>query len=108
MATGDFWNVDNPLKPWGRFDPDDVIIIPFDFSEWLTEQGTTYLDHALETAEGLEAATVSASAGVILVKVSKAAGETLEEGEKYGVTCQIECADTQKRSMTLYLKVTEL
>jgi hypothetical protein len=108
MTTGAYWNVENPDKPWGPLDPDDVLTIPFDFAEWLTGQGTTYASHNLTPAAGLDAVTVSTVAGVILVKVSKAVGGTLAVGEKYGVTCQIVAADTQKRSKTLYLKIKEL
>ncbi|MES2262101.1 MAG: hypothetical protein V4724_26570 [Pseudomonadota bacterium] len=80
--------------------------IPFDFAAWLAGQGTTYVSHNLTPADGLQATTVSAVAGVVVVQVS-AAGP-LEVGLKYGVTCQIIAADGQKRSKTLYLKIKEL
>lgn len=109
MATGSFWNVtDNPLKPWGYLDPDDVINIPFDFAEWLTDQGTTYSAHALSAAPELTAIFISQASGVVTVQVKRASGATLAEGTKYSVTCQITCADLQKKSKTLWLKVKEL
>lgn len=108
MATGSFWNVDNPDKPWGPMDPDDVLDIPFDFSDWLAGQGTSYASHVLTPAAGLQAATVSAIAGVVLVQVQRAAAAELKVGDKYGVTCQLVAADGQKRSKTLYLKMKEL
>lgn len=108
MTTGAFWNVDNPDKPWGPLDPDDALTIPFDFAAWLAGQGTTYADHNLDPAPELQVSMISTTGGVILVMVSKAAGATLVEGQKYGVTCQIVAADGQKRSKTLYLKIKEL
>lgn len=108
MATGSFWNLDDPLKPWGLMDPDDVLTVPYDFSEWLADQGTTYASHNLDPADGLQAATVSPGAGVVQVQVQRAVGATLVVGEKYGVTCQIVAADGQKRSKTLYYKIKEL
>lgn len=108
MPTGAFWNVDDPLKPWGYFDPDDKINIPFDFSDWLTAQGTAYASHVVTPNANLEATTEGVDAGVVVVQVSKAAAGALTEGEKYGVTCQVTAADGQKQSQTLWLKIKEL
>ncbi|MBY0238133.1 MAG: hypothetical protein K2X55_02355 [Burkholderiaceae bacterium] len=108
MATGSFWNVDDPLKPWGLMDPDDVLNIPFDFSEWLADQGSTYASHVVTPAVGIDAVDVSATGGVVLIQVQRSVGVTLAEGQKYGVTCQVVAADGQKRSKTLYLKIKEL
>lgn len=108
MATGSFWNVDDPLKPWGYFDPDDVINIPFDFAEWLADQGTTYVSHVSSGPAELTITNVTAVGGVVTLQVKKAVGQTLSDGEKYGATCQITAADGQKKSKTLYLKVKEL
>jgi hypothetical protein len=108
MTTGTFWNVDDPLKPWGYFDPDDTINIPFDFADWLTDQGTTYVSHTLTPDPLLTATTAGAIGGVVTAQVSKANAATLVIGTKYPITCQITCADGQKKSKTLYLKVKEL
>lgn len=107
MATGSYWNVDDPAKPWGLMDPDDVLNVPYDFEEWLTEQGTAYVSHNLDADEGMQVDTVSAVAGVVLVQVQRAAGASLSIGQKYGVTCQVVAADGQKRSKTLYYKIKE-
>lgn len=108
MATGDFWDVTDPLKPFGLMDPDDVLTLPFDFAAWLTGQGTTYASHNLAPAAGLLAVNVSQALGVIRVNVSKDPAVALAAGAKYGVTCQLVAADGQKRSMTLWLKIREL
>lgn len=108
MTTGAFWNVDNPDKPWGPMDPDDVLNIPFDFSDWLAGQGTTYASHDVDLAAGLAATTVSAMGGIVLLQVKRADGADLVEGDKYGVTCQVVATDGQKRTKTLYLKIKEL
>jgi hypothetical protein len=108
MTTGSFWNVDDPDKPWGKFDPDDVINIPFDFADWLTDQGTSYSSHALSSDPLLTASNVTQSGGVVTVQVKKANGATLVAGTKYSVTVQITCADGQKKSKTLWLKIKDL
>jgi len=108
MTTGSFWDLTNPLKPVGLMDPDDVLTLPFDFADWLTAQGTTYVTHNLSQDTGLLAANISESLGVIKVQVSHDPAATLEIGGKYGVTCQVVAADGQKRSQTLYLKIREL
>ena len=108
MTTGAFWNVDDPLKPWGLFDPDDVLNIPFDFSEYLAGEGSTYASHNLSSDAELIATTIDSSSGVVLVQVEKAPAATLEESVKYGVTCQVIGSDGQKLSKTLYLKIKEL
>jgi hypothetical protein len=108
MTTGAFWNVEDPLKPWGLFDPDDVILISFDFSEYLVGEGSTYVDHNLSSDENLEATTIAPNAGVILVQVQKAVAGVLEASTKYGITCQVVGSDGQKLSKTLWLKIKEL
>lgn len=107
MATGEFWDDTDPFKPWGWFDPDDIINIPFDFSEYLTSQGSTYVSHTLTPDVNLEATTVAPNAGEIVVQVAKASAGVLKIGTKYGVTCQITASDGQKQSKTLYLKIKE-
>lgn len=107
MATGSFWNLDDPAKPWGLMDPDDVLNVPYDFSEWLADQGTAYASHNLDAADGLQAVTVSPDAGVITIQVQRAPSGVLTVGQKYGVTCQVVAADGQKRSKTLYYKIKE-
>eukprot|EP01041_Mallomonas_annulata_P034942 gene34942-57805_t len=67
-----FWNLDDPSKPWGLMDPDDVLNVPYDFSEWLADQGTAYASHNLVVADGLQAITVSPDSGVITVQVQRA------------------------------------
>jgi hypothetical protein len=108
MTTGSFWNVDDPLKPWGYMDPDDVLNIPFDFADWLSDQGTSYSSHLLTSASELTASNVAQASGVVTVQVKKATGQTLTAGNKYWVTCQITCADGQKKSKTLWFKAKEL
>lgn len=108
MTTGSYWNVSNPLAPWGYMDPDDVLKIPFDFATWLTDQGTTYASHTLTCETGLQAVNVTVVAGVIRVLVSKAVAGTLTAGQKYGVTCQMTSADGQEKSQTLRFKIREL
>lgn len=107
MATGTYWNLDNPKKPWGPLDPDDVLRIPYDFDAWLDGQGTTYVSNLLTPAAGLSATVISVVAGVVLVEVKKDPALELKAGTKYGVTCQITAADGQKKSKTLYFKIEE-
>jgi hypothetical protein len=108
MTTGDFWDLSNPFKPVGQFDPDDVINLPFDFAEWLASQSATYASHTITPASGLQAADAGVAGGVVLVTVQAAGSPALVAGQKYGVTCQVTASDGQKRSQTLYLKIREL
>lgn len=108
MTTGSFWNLDNPDKPWGPFDPDDIIHIPYDFSDFLTDQGVTYTSHVITCETGLSATNVGVTVGgIVTISVQRTNGLTLNAGQKYGVTVQITCSDGQKKSKTLYLKAKE-
>lgn len=107
MTTGAAWNVDNPLKPWARFDPNAIREIPFDWAAWLTDIGSTYASHTIICATGLECTTSVQAAGVITATVKKDAAQSLTVGTKYGVTCRIVAANGEQDDQTLYLKITE-
>lgn len=108
MATGSYWNLDNPDKPVGVFDPQEVKHIPFDFADWLTVEGTTYVSHAITADAKLSAVDVSVSSGVVLLAVSVPDDSLVVEGEKYGVTVLLTAGDGQKKSQTLWFKIKEL
>lgn len=106
MATGSYWNVDDPLKPYGLLDPQEVKHIPFDFSEWLAGEGATYAAEAIASSAELTATKVGESAGVVMVSVS--ATGAASEGDKYSVTVLLTASDGQKKSQTLFFKIKEL
>jgi hypothetical protein len=107
MTTGAFWNVDNPLKPWGPFDPDSVLDIPFDWATWLADIGGTYASHTITVASPLENPSSSHSAGIITARIQKLAGQTPVVGQKYPVLCRIVTSNGQKEDQTVYLKIRE-
>ena len=107
MPTGAAWNVDDPLKPWAYFDPNAIREIPFDWTDWLTDIGSTYASHTIICATGLECTASVESAGVITPTIQKDSAETLTVGRKYGVTCRIVAANGEQDDQTLYLKIVE-
>jgi hypothetical protein len=108
MTTGAFWNVDNPDKPWGLFDPDAQLPFPFDWSEWLTNEGATYASHIITPQAGLEEVSSTQAAGVITVLIKATDPDALTVNRKYAVTCSITAtagALTLKDDRTVYLKI---
>ena len=106
-TTGNFWNVDNPLKPWGYFDPDGVYDIPFNWASWLAGLVDTYGSHTIICQQGLTCVQSSEALGVITARIEKDPAEDLSVGVKYGVTCHIVSTNGQKEDQTLYFKVRE-
>lgn len=110
MATGDFWNVDNPLKPWGYFDPDAKLDIQFDWATWLSGEGTTYASHTFVVAAGLKAVSSSEAGGVVTVRIAKddaVDAPALVVGQKYAITCHLVDSDGQEEDQTVYLNMRE-
>jgi len=107
MTTGAAWNVDDPLKPWAYFDPNAIRELPFDWTDWLTDIGSTYSSHTIIVDTGLECTTSTQASGVITATIKKAAAETLTAGTKYGVTCRIVAANGEQDDQTLRLKIFE-
>lgn len=105
MATGAFWNVDNPKKPWGSFDPNDILIFPIDVSALLADMGVAYASHSVITAAPLECVSSSHSNGVISVKMKLVTSPTYVEKTKYPFTLRVVGADGQQRDKTWLLKV---
>jgi hypothetical protein len=107
MPTGAAWNVDDPYNPWARFDKDAIREIPFDWTEWLTDIGSTYASHTIICATGLECTTSVQASGVITATIQKAAASTLTLGTKYSVTCRIVAANGEQDDQTVWLKIVE-
>ena len=62
MATGAFWNLDNPAKPWGLFDPNSTLKFPIDIAAWLSDLVSTYASHVVLAPSPLES-TASVRSG---------------------------------------------
>lgn len=106
MPTGDFWNVDNPLAPWGPFDPDAEIVFPIEVGDWLDSLGTTYASHTIIAASPLECLSQGThSGGTIPVRMALLSGADFTPGRKYPFTIRIVGADAQQDDRTLWLKV---
>jgi hypothetical protein len=104
-----YWNTDNPLKPWGYFDPNAQLDIPFDWTAWLAELGVNYASHLFILPAELEEVSSGQNAGIITIFVKVAAGQTVVAGTKYPVTCRITTDGTppRKDDRTVYLKMFE-
>lgn len=111
MPTGAFWNVSNPTKPWGLWDPDAQLPIFLDWTDWLTDEGATYVSHTIEFPEGVLAEVSSDEiSGVIRVLIKLIDPAVFVSGKKYPVTCHIQALSsglTLKDDRTVYLKVKE-
>ena len=109
MTTGAAWTIDDPAvpKPWAWFDKDEVQDIPVDITAWLTDKGTTYASHLVETDPLLECTnpTGGHTAGIIKMRIQKAAAATLVNNVKYPVTLHLTATDGQKEDMTLFLRL---
>jgi hypothetical protein len=107
MPTGAAWNVDDPFKPWARFDKDAIREIPFDWTEWLTDIGSTYASHTIICQTGLECVESVQASGVITATIQKDAAQSLGVGKKYTVTCRIVAANGERDDQTLRLQIVE-
>lgn len=107
MPTGAAWNVDDPYKPWARFDKDAIREIPFDWTEWLTDIGSTYASHTIICQTGLECTASVEASGVITATIKKDPAQTLTVGTKYTVTCRIVAANGEQDDQTLRLQIVE-
>lgn len=104
-----FWNTDNPAKPWGNFDPQAQLDIPFDWSAWLADLGVAYDSHVIEVESPLELVGSTHTEGVITAYVKVASGGTYSIGRKYRVTCRITTTGSPSRvdERSVYLKMVE-
>jgi hypothetical protein len=104
-----FWNVDNPLKPWGLFDPNATLDIPFDWSAWLAEIGAAHASHEIIVPVQLQVVGSSEAAGIVTAFIKVAVGQTITLNQKYPVTCRITTTGATPRvdDRTVYLKMVE-
>lgn len=111
MATGNFWNVDDPAKPWGLFDPDAELVIPVEIEDWLVTMGTTYSAHEVIAESPLECVSDVHASGVIYVRMRLLADAAYTAGTKYPFTLRLTGAGgadgggPQIDDRTLWLKV---
>lgn len=108
MATGSFWDTENPDAPWGKFDTDATITFPIEIDAWLAQLGAGYSSHTIVLPDGspLEEVDSVHSAGVIAVTMKVADGAEYTIGEKYGFTIRLVCDDgVQQDDRTLFLKL---
>ena len=107
MPTGAAWDLTDPYKPVARFDKNAIREIPFDWTEWLTDIGSTHASHTIICDTGLECTTSMEASGFVTATIQKDPAETLAVGTKYGVTCRIVAANGEQDDMTLWLKIVE-
>lgn len=109
MTTGSFWNVDNPLKPWGRMDPQSKIDIPFDWQDWIADTDTQLKSWTITCESPLECVqSQETEDGLITARIRVADGGEVTIKQKYTVTCHIIASDGQEDDQTVYLKMVQL
>jgi len=107
MTIGAAWNVDNPDKPWAKWDPEANIVIPIGLDDWLAELGTSYGSHDIIAAAPLECASEGTyQAGTIGARMKLVATPTYSPGVKYPFTVRVVGLDAATQDdRTLWLKV---
>lgn len=106
MATGDFWNLDNPEQPWGLWDPQAELVIPIGVADWLTRMATTYASHTITADAPLFCESQGThTAGTIPIRMRLADAAVYVPGVKYPFTIRIVGADEQQDERTLWLKI---
>lgn len=109
MAIGDQWNIDDPDKPWAKWDPDANIVIPIGVDDWLAEIGATYGSHDIIAADPLVCVSEGTyAAGTIGVRMALVSSPVFTSGKKYPFTIRLVGLDaTTKDDRTLWLRVKE-
>lgn len=115
MPTGDFWDITtNPKKPTGEFDKDAVLDIPWDWSDWLAEIGSSIPDDGVHvtmtpTSPMEVVSTHVLSAGTKVVARIKVGSAYVPANlnKTYPVVCHIKAADGQEEDQTLWFKIVE-
>lgn len=109
MSTGPAWDLTDPDHPVADFDPNAKRDIPFDWSAWLTDIGSTYAEHEILTDAPLEvlASSANVSTGVVTVRIRVQDGEPYVLNKKYGVTCRLTAADGQSDDRTVWLRLVQ-
>lgn len=104
-----YWNVDNPDKPWGKFDINAELDIPFNWADWLADLGLSYASHTIVAESPLEVVGSAHSNGIITAFIKVQAGQTPSINRKYAVTCKIvtDGSPPRKDDRTVYLKMME-
>ncbi len=109
-TTGPFWNLANPEKPWGLFDPNSQLDIPFDWTDWLADKEAVYASHNIIADPVLTIVDSFETDGVITALVKVANGADYEIGVKYPVTCRVTATFDGRQLIddrTVYLKIKE-
>lgn len=104
-ATGNAWLTDNAGRSYCLFDKDSKLDFPFDWADWLEEEGSTYGSHTITCEAPLECTASAQLAGVIVARIKVQDGESVVNGKKYYVLCHIIAANTEEEDQTVYLKV---
>ena len=108
MTTGAFWNLGNPAKPFGLFDPNAELVLPIYVDDWFVGMGSSYLSHEILAPSPLECVDPGAYIAVVIpMRMQLLAGADYVAGLKYPFTIRVESADGQRDDRTLYLKIVE-
>lgn len=107
MTIGAAWNIDDPDKPWIKWDPDANIAIPIGVDDWLTELGAVYGTHDIIADAPLTCVNEGTYAsGTITVRMALVASPVYSAGKKYPFTIRLTGLDgVTKDDRTLWLRV---
>lgn len=108
MTTGAFWTVTDPKKPYCEFDPNGKLDIPWDWTDFLTGEGTTLVSYSwIYPDVGLTVASVVLATHIIKARVQADGVTTLVAGSKYRITSRIIDSAGQQWDQTLSFKIRE-
>lgn len=108
VTAGDFWDITDPAKPIGEFDPNAKLRFPLTVQDILDGMGTTYASHEIIAALPVEVLDPGThAAGVVTPFIGLLDGSTWSLGDKLAVTIRIVGADGQQDDRTVYLKLKE-
>lgn len=109
VTAGDFWDITDPAKPVGLFDPNAKLRFPLTISDILAKMNTTYADHDILLDSPLELLDPGTfDAGVVTPFIGLLDGATWQIGDKLPVTIRVIGADGQQDDRTVYLKLRQL
>jgi hypothetical protein len=111
VTAGDFWDITNPKKPFGEFDPDSRLTFRLTVADIFENMGSPYGNHTIELPTDSPLEIISPGShvdGVIDVTIGIASGAEYALGTKYPFTLRAVAQDGQQDDRTLWLKIKSL
>ena len=110
-VTGDFWNVSDPKKPIGLFDPDAELDFPFISNYWVDADNKPIdLDSTKCFVEGFgvfDCTIRGITKNVLIVRIKKTSGVAIKRKKLYPIELNFGVADGQHDQKTFWLMLDE-